>query len=130
MRPMSMPSIYLPADLYRRNARGIASYLFSGAMARESLWILARSIPPLQPVVARLTNGVMFKFPIADVDDINALPPDFDVAGFYNAKARWPRSGASPIPCAAAIWRTATTTTPWCGIRARRDRPDRRTIRT
>ena len=28
--------IYLPADLYRRNARGIASYLFSGAMARES----------------------------------------------------------------------------------------------
>ena len=30
---------HLPADLYRRNARGIASYLFSGAMARESLWI-------------------------------------------------------------------------------------------
>src|SRR5882757_6379325 len=74
---------YFPADLYRRNAGGIASYLFSGAMARESLLILARSIPPLQPVVARLTNGVMFKFPIADVDDINALRPDFDVAGFY-----------------------------------------------
>ena len=31
--------IYLPADLYRRNAKGIAGYLFSGAMARESLWI-------------------------------------------------------------------------------------------
>jgi len=79
--------IYLPADLYRRNARGIASYLFSGAMARESLWILARSIPPLQPVVARLTNGVIFKFPIADVDDINTLRSDFDAAGFYNAQA-------------------------------------------
>ena len=79
--------IYLPADLYRRNARGIAGYLFSGAMARESLWILARSVPPLQPIVAKLTNGVMFKFPIADVDDINVLRPDFDVAGFYNAKA-------------------------------------------
>ena len=39
---------YLPADLYRRNARGIADYLFSGAMARESLWMLARSIPPLR----------------------------------------------------------------------------------
>jgi hypothetical protein len=78
--------IYIPADLYRRNAKGIASYLFSGAMARESLWILARSIPLLEPVVARLTNGVVFKFPISRVDDINTLRPDFDVPGFYNAK--------------------------------------------
>jgi hypothetical protein len=76
--------IYLPADLYRRNAKGIASYLFSGAMARESLWIVARSIPPLQPLVARLTTGLLFKFPISRVDDINTLRPDFDVAGFYN----------------------------------------------
>jgi hypothetical protein len=79
--------IYVPADLYRRNAKGIAGYLFSGAMARESLWILARAIPPLEPTVARLTNGVMFKFPISRVDDINTLRPDFDVAGFYNAKS-------------------------------------------
>ena len=40
--------IYLPADLYRRNAKGIASYLFSGAMARESAWMLARCDSPLQ----------------------------------------------------------------------------------
>jgi hypothetical protein len=79
--------IYVPADLYRRNAKGIAGYLFSGAMARESLWILARAIPPFEPTVARLTNGVMFKFPISRVDDINALRPDFDVAGFYNAES-------------------------------------------
>ena len=78
--------IYLPTDLYRRNAKGIAGYLFSGAMARESLWIALRSIPPLQPLVAKLTTGVMFKFPIADVDDINVLHPRFDVAGFYNEK--------------------------------------------
>lgn len=78
--------VYLPADLYRRNSRGITGYLFSGATARESLWILARSIPPLQPVVARLTNGVLFKFSIPAIDDINALRPDFDVPGFYNAK--------------------------------------------
>ncbi len=76
---------YFPADLYRRNARGIAEYLFSGAMARESLWMLARSTPLLQKTVARLTSGVIVKFPIADVDDINALAPTFDVAGFYNA---------------------------------------------
>jgi hypothetical protein len=78
--------IYLPAGLYRKNIKGIAGYLFSGAMARESAWILARSIPPLQPVVARLTNGVMFKFPIAHVDDINALRYGFDVSAAYNAK--------------------------------------------
>jgi hypothetical protein len=79
-------NIYLPANLYRRNAAGFASYLLSGAMARESAWILARAIPPLTPIVTRLTNGVMFKFPLADVDDINALRPDFDVPAFYNAK--------------------------------------------
>jgi hypothetical protein len=77
--------VYIPADLYRRNAKGIAEYLFNGSMARESLWILARSIPPLQPVTARLTTGVLFKFPIPNIDDINVLRPDFDVAGFYNA---------------------------------------------
>ena len=77
---------YLPADLYRRNARGIAEYLFSGSMTRESLWMLARSIPALRPITTRLTTGVLFKFPIANVDDINVLRPDFDVAGFYNAK--------------------------------------------
>ena len=77
---------YLPADLYRRNAKGVAEYLFSGGMARESLWMLARSIPPLERIVARLTNGLMFKFPIAEVDDINVLAPGFDVAAAYNAR--------------------------------------------
>jgi hypothetical protein len=78
--------VYIPADLYRRNAKGITEYLFSGSMARESLWMLARSIPPLQPTTARLPTGVLFKFPIPNVDDINALRPDFDLAGAYNAK--------------------------------------------
>jgi hypothetical protein len=78
--------IYLPADLYRRNVRGIASYLFSGAMARESAWILLRSIKPIEPVVARLTTGLVFKFPISRVDDINTLRPEVAVAEAYNAK--------------------------------------------
>lgn len=77
---------HFPADLYRRNARGLAGYLFSGAMARESLWILARSIALLQPVVASLTSDAVFKFTIPDVDDINALPPGSDVAALYNTK--------------------------------------------
>src|SRR3954447_24009499 len=78
-------NIYLPANLYRRNWKGITEYLFSGSMARESLWLLARSIGPLQPLTSRLTNGVVFKFPLSNVDDINVLRPDFDVAGTYNA---------------------------------------------
>jgi hypothetical protein len=78
--------VYLPSGLYRRSAAGLAGYLFSGQMARESLWILARSLPPLKPVVARLTSDLVFKFPLPDVDDINALPPDYDVAGNYNAR--------------------------------------------
>jgi hypothetical protein len=76
---------FLPANLYRRNAKGLGEYLFSGAMARDSLWMLARSVKPLEKTVARLTTGIIFKFPIADADDINVLTPNFDVAGFYNA---------------------------------------------
>src|SRR5258708_8821647 len=71
--------IYLPADLYRRNTRGIAEYLFSGAMARESLWIVARSIPPLQPLCARLTPVALFKFPIPRLVDLHTLRTRFDV---------------------------------------------------
>jgi hypothetical protein len=75
--------VYLPADLYRRNAGGIASYLFSGAMARESAGILLRSIEPRS---ARQAFGSLFKFSIARVDDINSLPLDFEVSETYNAK--------------------------------------------
>jgi hypothetical protein len=53
-------------------------------MARESLWIALRAIPALAPAIAKLTNGVMFRFPIVEVDDINALPRDTDVGARYN----------------------------------------------
>jgi hypothetical protein len=72
--------IYLPSGLYRRDAKGIAGYLFSGAMARESAWMLLRAIPHMQPAVDRLA-----KFSISDVDDINVLARDADVAALYNA---------------------------------------------
>jgi hypothetical protein len=77
-------SRYLPADLYRGNAKGLASYLFDGGMAREAMWIAARSIRPLEPVVAALTNETLFKFPLRNVDDINALQPGEDVGALYN----------------------------------------------
>ena len=78
--------IFIPAGLYRRSVIGLAGYLFSGMMARESLWILARSLPPLRSAVARLTTDLILKFPVTEVDDVNSLPTDFDVAGSYNAQ--------------------------------------------
>jgi hypothetical protein len=71
--------IYLPANMYRRNARGVASYLFSGAMARESALLLVRTmLPPAADALA--------KFSISDVDDINTLARGFDIGALYNAK--------------------------------------------
>ena len=62
-------------------------YASTWALRRSSEAVgAARSIPPLEPLVARLTTGLVFKFPVSRVDDINTLRPDFDVAGFYNAK--------------------------------------------
>jgi hypothetical protein len=77
---------HLPVDLYRGNAKGIASYLLSGATAREALWIAARSIPPFKRLLSPLANEALFKFPLASVDDINALQPTEDVGALYNAK--------------------------------------------
>lgn len=76
---------YLSVDLYRRTAKGIASYLFSAAMAKESLFALLRSIPPLREPLTRTTPYLPVKFALSDVDDIYALPRDFDVARGYNA---------------------------------------------
>ena len=78
--------VHLPADLYRGNLRGIAGYLFSGTMARESALILARSIGPIEPVVARVAVDGLTRFPLSRVDDINSLRPGTDVSAAYNAK--------------------------------------------
>ncbi|MBH5391667.1 hypothetical protein [Bradyrhizobium diversitatis] len=76
---------YLSVDLYRGTAKGIASYLFSAAMAKESLFVLARSMPPLRDPLTRAAPFLPVKFALSDVDDIYALPRDFDVARGYNA---------------------------------------------
>ncbi|QOZ65443.1 hypothetical protein [Bradyrhizobium arachidis] len=76
---------YLSVDLYRRSAKGIASYLFSAAMAKESLFGLLRSVPPLREPLSRAAPYLPVKFALANVDDIYALPRDFDLARDYNA---------------------------------------------
>lgn len=77
---------YLSADLYRGTAKGIAAYLFSAAMAKESLFALLRSVPLLREPLTRAAPYLPVKFALADVDDIYALPRDFDVARGYNAE--------------------------------------------
>lgn len=77
---------YLSVDLYRRTPKGIATYLFNAAMAKESLFALLRSVPPLQEPLTRAAPFLPVKFALFDVDDIYALPRDFDVARGYNAK--------------------------------------------
>lgn len=77
---------YLSVDLYRRTPKGIASYLFSAAMTKEALFALLRSLPPLRQPLTRAAPYLPVKFALADVDDIYALPRDFDVARGYNAK--------------------------------------------
>ncbi|WP_298240249.1 hypothetical protein [uncultured Bradyrhizobium sp.] len=76
---------YLSVDLYRGTAKGIASYLFSAAMAKESLFTLLRSVPPLRQPLTRAAPYLPVKFALSDVDDIYALPRDFDIARDYNA---------------------------------------------
>ena len=76
---------YLSVDLYRRTARGIASYLFNAAMAKESLFTLLRSMPPLKQPLMRAAPYLPVTFALADVDDIYALPRNVDVARDYNA---------------------------------------------
>jgi hypothetical protein len=77
---------FLSVDLYRRTTKGIASYLFNAAMAKESLFAMLRSIPPLQHPLVQAAPYLPLKFALENVDDIYALPRDFDVARTYNAK--------------------------------------------
>lgn len=55
-------------------------------MAKESLFALLRSVPPLRAPLTRAAPYLPIKFALSDVDDIYALARDFDVASGYNAK--------------------------------------------
>jgi hypothetical protein len=77
--------IYLPADLYRRNIRGTAGYLFSGSMAWEGLLMVARSVPRLTYRIYGLTSFFPLKFPVSEADDINTLSAP-DLGAIYNAR--------------------------------------------
>ncbi len=77
---------YLSVDLYRRTAKGIAAYLFNAAMAKESLFALLRSVPPLRGPLTSVASYLPVKFALSEVDDIYALPRDFEITRGYNAQ--------------------------------------------
>jgi hypothetical protein len=77
--------VYMPADLYRMNAKGILGYLFSIDTARESLWIVLRGFKPLETFAHGLAAAQYLKFHYDEVNEINTLPLSTDLSTFYNA---------------------------------------------
>ena len=81
--------VYMPADLYRMNAKGIAGYLFSLETARESLWIALRGLRRLDTVAHGLSAAQYLKFQQDDLNELNAFPANIELSTTYNsAKAR------------------------------------------
>jgi hypothetical protein len=80
---------YIPADLYRMNARGIAGYLFSLETVRESLWIALRGLKPFEVVAHGLSAAQYLRFQVDDLNELNAFPAYIELSTAYNAtKAR------------------------------------------
>ena len=81
--------IYIPADLYRMNVRGVVGYLFSLETARELLWIALRGIRPLGTVAHALSAAQYLKFQEDNLNELNAFPAYIELSTAYNsAKAR------------------------------------------
>ena len=76
---------YMPADLYRMNAKGVAGYLFSLDTARESLWIMLRAFKPLEILAHGLAAAQYLKFHQNEVSEINTLPAYLDLSTAYNS---------------------------------------------
>lgn len=74
---------YFPADLYRRNLKGIAGYLLSLDTARESIWLMLRHIKSLDDLALRLTWAGHLKYHNDDVNEINTLPIYVDLKAVY-----------------------------------------------
>jgi len=81
--------VYLPADLYRMNTKGVATYLFSLETAREALWIALRGISRLDTVAHGLSAAQYLKFQLDNLNEVNAFPASIELSTAYNsAKAR------------------------------------------
>jgi hypothetical protein len=93
-------NIYMPADLYRRNIKGVAGYLLSLSTIRESAAIVARTIKPLDQLVLRLTWINFVKYREDNADDINQGVPSYNIPAEFNrrrAMAEYAAVGANPV---------------------------------
>jgi hypothetical protein len=75
--------VYFPADLYRRNLKGIAGYLLSLDTARESIWLMLRHIKSLDDLALRLTWAGYLKYHNDNVNEIDTVPMYVDQKGLY-----------------------------------------------
>ena len=81
--------VYVPADLYRMNAKGVAGYLFSLETAREAMWIALRGFKRLEMVAHGLSAAQYLKFQEDNLNELNAFPAYIELSTAYNsAKAR------------------------------------------
>jgi hypothetical protein len=76
---------YLPADLYRKNLKGMAGYLFNLETGREAVWSILRSWKPLRRLSYALLRAGYIKYDNDDPNELNTFDPAL-VASSYNAK--------------------------------------------
>ena len=76
---------YFPADLYRKNLKGIASYLFNLETSREAVWSILKSWKPLRKLRFALMRAGYIKYDTDDPNELNTIDPAV-VAAAYNAK--------------------------------------------
>jgi hypothetical protein len=76
---------YFPADLYRKNLKGMAGYLFNLETGREAAWSILRSWKPLRRLSYALMRAGYLKYDNNDLNELNTFDPAL-VASSYNAK--------------------------------------------
>lgn len=97
---------YMPADLYQMNLKGLAEYLLNLRTARESLWMVLRSLKPLQRVAHVMLITGYLTFNETDVMELNTFPSNIDPASVFNsarAKAAFEQQVKSPHLLSAGI---------------------------
>jgi hypothetical protein len=75
---------YLRSDLYKRNAKGFAGYLFSLETARESLWLVLELWKPTQRLSFRLSEVGYLKFNQNDPQELNTTPAGMNLSLWFN----------------------------------------------
>jgi hypothetical protein len=76
---------YFPADLYRKNLKGIAGYLFNLETSREAVWSILPSWKPLQKLRFALMRGGYLKYDNDDANELNTIDPAL-VPSAYSAR--------------------------------------------